>query len=436
MTYSEAKKYIENIEKKGSNYNLDNIRNLMHEFNDIQDKLKIVHIAGTNGKGSTSSYISSILKSAGYKVGRFSSPAVFEYLEIITIDDITISETQYSDIMKDIIEAVNNLTASGKNEPTAFEIETALAFLYFYKNNCDIVVLETGMGGSFDATNIISSPICSVITSISMDHMEYLGNTLSEITNNKAGIIKANCPVITLKQPSEVLKTIKEKADLQKAKLIIAREPLNISYSMEGSSFDYISESKIYIKDIYTKMLGTFQVENIAVGIETILYLKETGLFLFEENIKQGIKNAKWHGRFEKIFNQPAIFFDGGHNPGAALRIKETIEMYFTNSKIIYIMGILTDKNYKRVLELTAPLADEIITITPNNARGLCGKILAKVAKEYNSNVYYEANLESAFDKAIKRSEKDGIILVFGSLSFLSEAKKGMLNHVNWKKNI
>ena len=171
MTYAEARSYIEKIRKKGSIPGLENIRGLMHMLSDIQDKLKVIHIAGTNGKGSTSAYISGILKQAGYKVGRFSSPAVFEYLEIFTINDVPISEQEYADCMKAIREAADALTASGRKEPTAFEMETALAFLYFYRKNCDFVILETGMGGTFDSTNVISAPLCSVITSVSMDHM-------------------------------------------------------------------------------------------------------------------------------------------------------------------------------------------------------------------------------------------------------------------------
>ncbi len=426
MTYSEARDYMEHISKKGSQLGLHNIRNLLHELSDVQEQLKIVHIAGTNGKGSTSAYISSILERAGYKVGRYSSPAVFEYLEIFSINDTHITEQEYTDIMQNIQEAVYEITASGNQEPTAFEIETALAFLYFYRNNCDIVILETGMGGTFDATNIITSPLCSVITSISMDHMEFLGNTLEEIAENKAGIIKQGCPVIIAKQQAEVLKVIQKQAQQQQAKCIQTQEPESIHYDRNGTQMNYTASSGIRFENIYTKMLGTFQTENITTAIETVLYLKETGFFIYEENILEGIAETMWKGRFEQLNLHPPIYFDGGHNPGAAFRIKETIEIYFTNSKIIYIMGVLADKDYEKVLELTAPLANEIITITPENARGLDGRELAESIKKYNTSVSYAENLECAFEKAIDSAGDDGVILVFGSLSYLAKAKESI----------
>lgn len=436
MTYPEAKNYIEFMSKKGSIPGLDNIRNLMYELSDVQDTLKVIHVAGTNGKGSTSAYISSILEQGGYKVGRYSSPAVFEYLEIFSINGTHITEQEYAEIMEEIREAVKELTASGQNEPTAFEIETALAFLYFYRNKCDLVILETGMGGAYDATNIIPAPLCSVLTSISMDHTAFLGNSLSEIAGNKAGIIKQGCPVITVGQEEEAMKVIKQQAQNKQAKLIQTQKPRNISYDFEGSSMDYISSSGVCLTGIRTQMLGTFQTENMTAAIETVLCLKEAGLLLYEEDIQEGIFHTRWQGRFERLNRQPAIYFDGGHNPGAAARIKETIEIYFTNSKIIYIMGVLADKDYETILSITAPMADEIITITPDYVRGLDGRILAEAVKGYNRMVSYAENLERAFEKAVQSAGEDGVILVFGSLSYLAEAKKGMVKYVNWKERI
>lgn len=436
MTYSEARNYIEKIGKKGSIPGLENISNLMHILSDVQEKLKVIHIAGTNGKGSTSAYISAVLQEGGYKVGRFSSPAVFEYLEIFTINEVPITEREYADNMEIIREAVDTLTASGQNEPTAFEIETALAFLYFYRNNCDFVILETGMGGTYDSTNVITAPLCSVITSVSMDHMNFLGNTLSEIAGNKAGIIKQGRPVITAGQPEEVLAVIRRQAEQKQAKLIQTEPPARVSYHLDGTDMDYISSSAISLTNLRTQMLGTFQTENMAVAIETILYLKEAGLLIYEEDIRKGIYHAGWPGRFEQIYRHPAVYFDGGHNPGAAERIKETIEIYFTNSKIIYIMGVLADKDYETILSVTAPLADEIITITPEHVRGLDGRILAKAAEKYNNNVSFAEHLEQAFAQAVSSAGADGVILVFGSLSYLAKAKEGMINYVNWKERI
>ncbi|MCI8668757.1 MAG: bifunctional folylpolyglutamate synthase/dihydrofolate synthase [Lachnospiraceae bacterium] len=436
MTYAEARDYIEKIGKKGSIPGLENICGLMHMLSDIQEKLKIIHIAGTNGKGSTSAYISGILKQAGYKVGRFSSPAVFEYLEIFTINDVPISEQEYADCMENVREASETLTASGGGEPTAFEMETALAFLYFYRNDCDFVILETGMGGTFDSTNVISAPVCSVITSVSMDHMNFLGNTLYEIAGQKAGIIKQGRPVITAEQKEEVLTVIRQRALQKRAEFIRVEKPRRIFCHPEGTVMDYVSSSGIFLKDIHTRMLGTFQAENMAVAIETVLWLKKAGLPIFEEDIKKGIANARWPGRFERVCSRPAVYLDGGHNPGAAERIRETMEIYFTNSKIIYIMGVLADKDYETVLSITAPLADEIITITPDHVRGLDGKILAEAAKKYNKNVFCAEHLEQAITQAAASAGTGGVILVFGSLSYLAKAKEGMRKYVDWKERI
>lgn len=436
MTYAEARNYIEKIGKKGSIPGLENIRGLMHLLSDIQDKLKVIHIAGTNGKGSTSAYISAILKQAGYKVGRFSSPAVFEYLEIFTINDVPISEQEYAECMEAVRKASEVLDASEGKEPTAFEMETALAFLYFYRNNCDFVILETGMGGAFDSTNVISAPLCSVITSVSMDHMSVLGNTLTEIAGQKAGIIKQGRPVITAEQKEEVLTVIRRQARRKQAEFIRAEKPRRISCSPEGTVLDYVSSSGIFLGDLYTGMLGTFQTENMAAAIETVLWLKKAGLPLCEEDIRQGISLARWPGRFERIGSRPAVYLDGGHNPGAAERIRETIEMYFTNSKIIYIMGVLADKDYETILSVTAPLADEIITVTPDHARGLDGKILAEAAEKYNKNVSCAKHLEQAVAQAVTAAGTGGVILVFGSLSYLAKAKEGMRKYVDWKERI
>lgn len=433
MNYKAARDYINTIEKKGSILGLKTMETLMESLGNVQERLSVIHIAGTNGKGSVSSYIASILQKAGYRIGRYASPAVFNDLEIISINGAAITPEEYGrymGIIKDVITGVTTGQAgtpvSYEHEPTAFEIETALAFLYFYENKCDFVILETGMGGRLDATNIIRHPLCSVITSVSMDHMAFLGNTLEQIAREKAGIIKKNRLVITARQVPEVEKVLKAQAQQMDTELLVVNPPLSVEYQETGTTIRYESVLESGSWNLYTSMLGTFQVENVVLAVETIQCINRIGLHynIREEDILEGIRLAEWKGRFQKISDGPRIFIDGGHNFGAAERLKETLEIYFTNSKIVFIMGVLRDKAYREILELLAPFPSEIITITPDNPRGLSGEELKEAALQYHSNVKYCEDLQTALDEAKQEAGTEGIILIFGSLSFLQDVMK------------
>lgn len=423
MNYEESRKYIQDASSRGSVLGLDNIVNLMNKLGNVQDSLKVVHIAGTNGKGSTSAYITQILIEAGYTVGRYTSPAVFDYMEMFTINNINISEDEYAVNMTIIKKAIDEMEAEHMTLPTPFEIETALAYLYFYRNKCDIAIIETGMGGRLDATNIVKSPLVSVLTSISKDHSRFLGETLEEITFNKAGIIKKNCPVVSAIQCDEAAKVIKEEAIKNNSKLIVCNELQNVRFNNDKTYGKYVGISNEF--NIETSMLGTFQIHNIPTAIETILALKSEGFFILKENIENGIKNASISGRCERINDTPAIYIDGGHNPGAAFNLKNTLEMYFTNRKLVYIIGVLADKDYDTVLSVTGGLANHIITVTPpDNARSLDGRELLKTVLKYNTSAEYADDLEKAVNRGIECAGDDGVLFVFGSLSYLGRIKE------------
>lgn len=423
MNYEESRKYIQDASSRGSVLGLDNIVNLMNKLGNVQDRLKVVHIAGTNGKGSTSAYITQILIEAGYTVGRYTSPAVFDYMEMFTINNINISEDEYAVNMTMIKKAIDEMEAEHMTLPTPFEIETALAYLYFYRNKCDIAIIETGMGGRLDATNIVKSPLVSVLTSISKDHSRFLGETLEEITFNKAGIIKKNCPVVSAIQCDEAAKVIKEEAIKNNSKLIVCNELQNVRFNNDKTYGRYVGISNEF--NVETSMLGTFQIHNIPTAIETILVLKSEGFLILKENIENGIKNASISGRCERINDTPAIYIDGGHNPGAALNLKNTLEMYFTNRKLVYIIGVLADKDYDTVLSVTGGLANHIITVTPpDNARSLDGRELLKTALKYNTSAEYADDLEKAVNRGIEYAGDDGVLFVFGSLSYLGRIKE------------
>lgn len=429
MDYIEAREYVKDAAKKGSVLGLENMKRLMKELDNVQDKIKTVHIAGTNGKGSTLAYISEILKKAGYKVGKYTSPAVFDYREMFLVNSEYISKGMYAKCIEKIKKAIDKMKSEGLETPTAFEIETALAFLCFYEEKCDIALIETGMGGDLDATNVINNTLLSIIAPISLDHMQFLGDSIGEIARHKSGIIKKNSAVVIASQTNEANSVIKEYAKKQKALVINCKNAYNIRFWEDKTTFDYTLSSEKTMCNITTKMLGDFQPENIVTAIETVDYLRKKGFEISDENILMGINDAIWHGRFEKISENPLIYFDGGHNPAAAKHIKKSLEIYFTNRKIVYIIGVLADKDYNSVLKITGAFADKIITITPNNARALSGEELRIIADRYNNNTECAESVEDAICKAsLYIKDEDGVIIVFGSLSYLREVKEIIKN--------
>lgn len=427
MNYEETVKYIQEAGKRGSVLGLNNMKNLMNKLGNVQDELKVLHIAGTNGKGSTSAYICEILMEAGCKVGKYTSPAVFDSLEIFKVDDVNISREDYALMMTKVKSAVDKMVIENMTEPTSFEIETAIAFLYFEYKKCDIAIIETGMGGKLDATNIIKHPLVSIITPISMDHMMFLGDTLEKITYNKAGIIKEGCTVVSAVQEKAARKVLTEEAFLEKAEIVQTNKPQKVIYEKEKTKIKYLS-SKGNIYDVETYMIGTFQTKNVCTAIETAEMLRDKFIQISDKDIENGIKKAVWHGRFEKISDKPLIYFDGGHNPGAAKNIRESLEIYFTNKKIVYIIGVLGDKDYDKVLSITANLAYKIFTITPpENKRALNGLKLLENVLKYNQNAIYEESLDTAVEDAIEEAGEDGVIVIFGSLSYLREIKETIM---------
>ena len=423
MNYESAREYINNISKKGNVLGLESIKNLMNRLDNVQDQLKVVHIAGTNGKGSTLAYLQSVLSLAGYKTGRYNSPAVFDYLEVFSINGQNMTREDYAKYVTIVAEKCQEMEREGFPHPTYFEMETAVAYKYFYDMNCDVVLMETGMGGDTDATNVTEHTILSLISPISLDHMQFLGNTLEEIAGHKAGIIKHNSVVVTAIQESEVYEVIQKKAQEMNSEYRRMEQPSAIRFFDNRTIFDY----KGY-KDLQIQMKGNFQVYNASLCIEAVEILRTKGFELSDEMLYQGLQNTVWHGRFEKLCDKPLIIFDGGHNPDAAKNLRESIEIYFTNKKIVYIIGVLADKDYNQVLKLTADLAKYIITITPqNNARALDGRKLLETVKRYNKNAGYASSIEEAVAQAKELAGENGGVMIFGSLSYLSDIQDVIL---------
>lgn len=414
MDYREAREYIQSLEGRGMVFGLDTMRILMEGLGNPQEHLKFIHIAGTNGKGSVLAYLSTILKEAGYRTGRYCSPALFSYEEIIQVNEEPIPKEMVAMGITKIQEVIEKMEIM----PTVFEVETALAFWYFQKADCEIVVLETGLGGDLDATNIITTTLCSVITSISLDHRKILGNTMEEIAVHKAGIIKPNVPVIMMKQSKEAEQVIQKRCQELHCRLVEADgDQARILLATVRSQVIFYKQ----YEKLMSHLLGIFQKDNIAVAIETIEELRTLGYSITDQQLRDGIFHTKWRGRMELICSSPLVFMDGAHNPDAAYQLKKSLEQYFTGEKYHFIIGVLADKDYPAILEILLPKAKDVITITPNNKRGLPAEQLKAAIKEINPlmKVKTASNLGEAWERVVKKEEE--ITVICGSLSFLGE---------------
>ncbi len=416
MNDQEVLDYIEELKKYGSVPGIQSVTDLCGKLHNPQDDLKFIHIAGTNGKGSVLAFCSEILKASGYRVGRYLSPVIFAYREKIQINGKSISKKELCELMELMKKCCEELVAEGKPHPTAFELETAMAFYYFKKHHCDMVVLETGLGGLLDATNVIKTTVVEVLTSISLDHMGVLGSSLSQIAANKAGIMKPGSRAVALKGEDEVMAIFKQKAEETGIPLSIVdpAEGTGIKSSLEKQSFHYGG-----YRDLTITMAGRYQIENAMLAVRTMEELSKAGFPVKETAVYQGLLCAQWPGRFQVLSKKPWFIADGAHNRDGAARLAQSIRFYFTNRRIIYIIGILRDKEQREILEATCSLAQQILTVPTQGERGLSSYELACVAKEYHHNVTATDSVQEAVELAYLLADKDTVIVAFGSLSYL-----------------
>ena len=417
MNEREAMAFLEEASGYGIVPGLDSIRELCRRLGDPQKELKFVHVAGTNGKGSVCAYIASVLRVAGYRVGMYVSPAVFSYRETIRVDGRNITLKAFCQGVERIRDICGRMVEEGLPHPTRFEIETALGFLYFRERQCQIVVLETGMGGLTDSTNIVENTLVAVITPVGRDHMKFLGNTLAEIAAQKAGIIKRGSRVVSMCGEEEAEKVVADKADDLGCLYTSAtpEEIKNIHYGINKQRFDYKSRKKLEIT-----LAGRHQPENAALALDAIDALAAEGIPVSEKAVRQGFAETKWPGRFTVIGKNPCFVVDGAHNEAAAKRLSESIEFYFTNKRIIYIIGVLKDKEYEKVIGLTVPYAEHVITVTPpGNPRALPAYELAKAVALVHPQVTAVDSLEEAVEMSTLLAGKEDVVIAFGSLSYL-----------------
>ena len=424
---------IEELKKRGSVPGLDAIEGLLEELGHPEDNLKVVHIAGTNGKGSIFAYLSSILIAAGFKVGRYISPTISCYEERFQINGEYITKDELARLYNIVEEAMKREEEKTGLKPTLFEVETAISFLYFKEEKVDYALIEVGMGGRMDATNVIRHPELTVISSISYDHQAFLGDTLEEIAWQKAGIIKESCPVVLSENSDEVCKVIEQEATKKKVKCIEIK-PTDyevLSETPYGSTF-------LWKEQRYeTKLTGRHQVSNAVTALAASEYLfrkdyeknnarKAIAEELDEMNVKSaqqgGIIRTCWPGRLEVLKKEPLFYRDGAHNPDGAKKLAAFLQKYFTNKKIIYIMGVLKDKEYKKMLRYLMPMAKEVYVFKPKNERGLSAQILADTIKEVaDVSVTIESDVNAAVFRALDTAKPDDVLVACGSLSFMEE---------------
>lgn len=422
MTYEEARAFIDDTARYGAVLGLDSVTELMRRLGNPQDELKFVHIAGTNGKGSTLAYISTILKEAGYRVGRYVSPTVFAYRERIQVNEEYITREGVARLAGQVREVCEQMVKAGFSHPTTFEVETAMAFLWFREMNCDLVVLECGMGGLTDATNVVRTTLVSVFAEIGLDHMGFLGNTIQEIARVKAGIIKPDSNAVSGAQRPEVRGILEEvcREKHTEFRQVSQEEIQDVRCGFEEQSFSYRG-----MKNLQPGLAGSWQIDNAVLAVEAVLALGGHGFPVTEEQIREGLRKTVWPGRFTVVDRRPLFVVDGAHNRDAADRLRETLEVYFPEKRKIFIAGVLADKEYDYVMSRLAPLAAKIITVmTPDNPRALPAESLAEDIRKYNRHVETADSLGDAVRRARAYAEEDDLILAFGSLSYLGELSR------------
>ena len=420
-TYQQAMEYIEDKMKLGSVPGLDNIVELLGRMGNPQDKVRLLHIAGTNGKGSIFAFVQTALVLSGYRIGRYVSPTVLDYLERFQMSEDGQSRYMTRDEFIMILDYVAGIVASmerdGLPSPTAFEIETAVAYEYFVRQNVDYALVECGMGGRLDATNVTASTFISVMASISMDHMQFLGDTLTKIAYEKAGIIKPDSICISAPQQKEVEAVIRKRCRELNTELIIV-DRKDIKYpemNEQGMSFGYKDE------EYRVSLIGEYQITNAAVAIEILNILNEqknNGKLI---DVKAGLACTVWPGRFTIKSKNPLVVIDGAHNEEAWKMLSITINKHFTNRRFVFIIGVLRDKEYTKMVELLSPLIRYAIAVTPDSPRALAREELIEVLKTHNVRCEGAIDAKDAYKKAYDKLETGfgDAVMVCGSLSFL-----------------
>lgn len=401
----ENEKYLEQLRLVGSRFGTDCEKELLSLLGNPQDKLRFIHVAGTNGKGSFCSMMSSVLQKQGYKVGLYTSPYIVVFNDRIRVNGLPIAEDDINDLFLRVRQKADTM----KTPPSSFDFITAAAFLWFYETKCDVVVLEVGLGGRYDSTNVIKNSLLSVITGIAFDHTEILGDTIEKIAWEKAGIIKENCPALYGGNDEKALNVIKNECEEKHSELTVKNpDSLKIlSTTLDGTEFEFDG------KEYFIRLLGLYQPANAATVLAAIDVLRKHGFEISETAVKDGLASAVWQARFEKIADEPVVLYDGGHNPQGVRAAVESVRAYFGDKKINLLVGILADKAHGEMAEELAKIADRVICIAPPSPRALPAEALAEEFCEAGANARAANSIKEGVKIALSYKKP---VLVIGSL--------------------
>ena len=416
MTYEEALSYIHSICWKGSKLGLDRTRELLGKLNDPQKELKFIHIAGTNGKGSTAAMLSSILEEAGYRVGLYTSPFINRFNERMQVNHQPIPDEE----LAALTEYVRPHADAMADSPTEFELITALAMVWFARQKCDIVVLEVGMGGELDSTNIIDVPEAAVIAAMGLDHVKELGPTMADIARAKAGIIKEGGRVVSYGGNPEADEVI---AAVCRARNASLRQPdfsaiVPGDFGLEGQTFSYKGWRVLRIP-----LVGAYQMNNAAVVLETVEVLRQRGWSVSDEAVRQGLADTRWPARFEVLRRDPVFIVDGGHNPHGIRATAESLRRLFPGRKITFVTGVMADKDVEHILGLIVPLAEQFFTVRPDNPRAMDAGELARRIEAMGAKATACASVRDGVDRAIQAEGPHGVACALGSLYMSGEVR-------------
>ena len=428
MDYAETMEYLKSLQKFGIRLGLHRMERLLAEFGNPHQEIPYVHIGGTNGKGSVTAMLLSVLKAAGYRMGTYISPALHRFNERIGIDGIPIADEELTPLITEIKPWATEIGQDG-DHPTEFEVVTAAALLHFKRKNVQMGLLEVGLGGRLDSTNIIEKPLVSVITNIGYDHMQILGNTLEEIAFEKAGIIKEGRPLITGAEGDSVLKVLSDTAAQRNATLYrlgsdIQAEGLGGSWE---NQFVRIATMDSVYQDLEISLLGDHQISNAALALAALDILRREGFPVSEDAVRKGMKTAVWPGRFEVFQKRPLVIIDGAHNPDGARVLKKTLKKLAGGRKITMVVGILEDKDWETMVKEFAEVADRIVVVRPDSPRALNEQELAAAILRIHDRVHVFRHVREGMEFALATSEINDIICAAGSLVTAAEARSVIL---------
>ena len=419
MNYEETLAYIHSAYWKGTKDGLNRTRELLSLLGTPQDELKFVHVAGTNGKGSTCAMLAAILQAAGYRTGLYTSPFVNRFNERIALNGEPISDQELVDVFERIRPVVDAMV----NLPSEFELITCAAMLYYWEQRCDVVVLEVGMGGEFDSTNVIETPLLTIITAMGFDHMKYLGNTMAEIASAKAGIIKPNGTTLIYGENPEADRVFHDTCQRMHARLVVTDHTrvVDHDHTLRGHDLSFGPYEHIRLP-----LIGSHQVKNAAVVLTAVEELKRAGLSIPDAAVYEGMAAVRWPARMELLSEKPVFLLDGGHNPHGARAAAATLSELFPHQKVTVMMGVMADKNHGDMIRQLLPLAERFITVQPDSPRALTAEALAAEIRSLGGKAEPAGTVQNGVKTILSEANPDDVLLAIGSLYMAGAVRAAM----------